>query len=47
VLAIVRLLVVAVVLAVSIYGGMIALVQFVEPEPRDYSVSVPPSRFNR
>ena len=47
VLAIVRLFVIVAVLAIVGFGSMIALVQLVEPEPRDYSVTVPPSIFNK
>jgi len=47
VLAIVRLLVFFSVLAAIGFGSMIALVQFVEPEQRDYSIVVPPSKFNK
>jgi len=47
VLAIVRLFVFVAVVALVGFGSMIALVHLVEPEQRDYSVSVPPSAFNR
>ncbi len=46
-LAIVRLFVFVAVVALVGFGSMIALVHLVEPEQRDYSVSVPPSAFNR
>lgn len=46
-LPIVRLLVIAAALFIFGYAAMIALTQFVEPEPRDYVVTVPPSRFNK
>ncbi|HRE20158.1 MAG TPA: hypothetical protein PKW21_03900 [Rhabdaerophilum sp.] len=46
-LAIVRLFVFVAVVALVGFGSMIALVQLVEPEQRDYSVPVPPSVFNR
>ncbi|HRJ69120.1 MAG TPA: hypothetical protein PK812_05885 [Beijerinckiaceae bacterium] len=46
-LPIVRLIVIVAVLAVVGYASMMALTQFVEPEPRDYSVTVPASRFNK
>ena len=29
------------------FGGMLALVTFVQPEQRETSVQIPPSRFNR
>ena len=46
-LAIVRLLVILAVLAIVGYGSMLALSELVEPEQRDYAVTVPPSRFNK
>ncbi len=29
-----------------VYAGMIALVTFVEPQPRDMSQTIPPARLN-
>lgn len=46
-LAIVRLLVIVAVLAIIGFGSMFALVHLVEPEPREYSVTVPPNLFNK
>jgi len=47
VLAIVRLLVIIVALVTIVYGSMLALVAFVEPEQREMSETVPSSRFNK
>jgi hypothetical protein len=35
------------ILAGIVYGGMIALVTFVEPQPREMSQSIPPARLNK
>jgi hypothetical protein len=35
------------ILAGIIYGGMIALVTFVEPQPREMSQTIPPARLNK
>jgi hypothetical protein len=35
------------ILAGIIYAGMIALVTFVEPQPREMSQSIPPARLNK
>ena len=40
-----RFLLIVLVLAGLVYGGMFALVAFVEPVPRDMSQPVPPSKF--
>ena len=29
----------------AIYGGMLALVQFYDPAPREITVTIPPDRF--
>lgn len=42
-----RLLVTLIVLGALGFGGMIALVTFVDPKPRDMSYSIPSDRFNR
>jgi hypothetical protein len=42
-----KLLITVAVLAGLIWGGMIALALFVEPEEREISVPVPPSRFEK
>jgi hypothetical protein len=35
------------ILAGIVYGAMIALVTFVEPQPREMSQSIPPARLNK
>jgi hypothetical protein len=35
------------ILAGIVYGGMIALVTFVEPQPREMSQTIPPARLNK
>ena len=40
-----RFLLIVLVLAGLVYGGMFALVTFVEPVPRDMSQPVPASKF--
>lgn len=42
-----RLLVILLILGALGFGGMMALVTFVEPQPRDMSYSVPAERFHR
>jgi len=42
-----RFLVVIGLLAGLVYAGMIALVTFVEPQPREMSQSIPPARLNK
>lgn len=42
-----RFLLVIGLLAGLIYGGMIALVTFVEPQPREMSQTIPPARLNK
>ena len=44
--SLIRLLVIVGVIAAAIYGGMVALVMFVEPNPREMSVRVPNERLN-
>jgi hypothetical protein len=34
------------VIAGAIYGGMVALVTFVEPQPRDVTIRIPSERIN-
>lgn len=46
-LAIVRILIVLSVLAILGYGSMLALALMVEPEKREFSSIVPPSKFNK
>jgi hypothetical protein len=45
--SLIKFLLLAGILAGIIYGGMIALVTFVEPQPREMSQSIPPSRLNK
>ncbi len=45
--SLIKFLVVAGILAGLVYGGMIALVTFVEPQPREMIQMVPPARLNK
>ncbi len=45
--SLIRFLLLAGILAGIIYGGMIALVAFVEPKPREMSQTIPPARLNK
>lgn len=45
--SLIRFLVIAGILAGLIYGGMIALVTFVQPQPREMTQTIPPSRLNK
>lgn len=45
--SLIRFLVIVAVLGGLVYGGMIALVNFVEPQPREMSQSIPPARLNK
>jgi hypothetical protein len=45
--SLIRFLLLASILAGIIYGGMIALVTFVEPQPREMSQTIPPARLNK
>lgn len=40
-----RLLTVIAVIGVVVYGGLYALAHFVQPKPREMSVSIPPDKF--
>ncbi len=40
-----RLLAVIAVLGAAIYGGLYALSHFVQPKPREITVSIPPDKF--
>jgi len=40
-----RLLAVIAVLGALLYGGLYALAYFVQPKPREITVSVPPDKF--
>jgi hypothetical protein len=43
--SLVRLLTVIALICAVVYGGLYALAHFVEPKPREISVSVPPDKF--
>jgi hypothetical protein len=45
--SLIRFLLIVGILAGIIYGGMIALVTFVEPQPREMTQTIPPARLNR
>jgi hypothetical protein len=45
--SLIRFLLLAGILAGLIYGGMVALVTFVEPQPREMSQTIPPARLNK
>lgn len=40
-----RLLTVIAILAGIVYGGLYALAHFVQPKPREISVTIPPDKF--
>ncbi len=40
-----RLLTVIAIVAAAVYGGLYALAHFVQPKPREISVSIPPDKF--
>jgi hypothetical protein len=40
-----RLLAVIVLLGALVYGGLYSLAHFVQPKPREISVSIPPDKF--
>jgi len=40
-----RLLAVIAILCAVIYGGLYSLAHFVQPKPREISVSIPPDKF--
>ena len=42
-----RLVVVVAIIAGSAYGAMYALATFVEPNPREMTIRIPPERLNR
>jgi hypothetical protein len=42
-----RFLIVISLLAGCVYGAMIALVTFVEPQPREMTQTIPPARLNK
>jgi hypothetical protein len=43
--SLVRFLTVIVVLCAVVYGGLYALAHFVQPKPREITVSIPPDKF--
>ncbi|MGH6858050.1 MAG: histidine kinase [Methylocella sp.] len=45
--SLIKFLLIVGILAGIIYGGMIALVTFVEPQPREMSQTIPPARLNK
>jgi hypothetical protein len=40
-----RLLTVIAIVAAAVYGGLYALAHYVQPKPREISVSIPPDKF--
>jgi hypothetical protein len=45
--SLIRFLVIVVILAGLVYGGMIALVTFVEPQPREMTQTLPATKLNK
>jgi hypothetical protein len=45
--SLIKFLLLAGILAGIIYAGMLALVTFVEPQPREMSQTIPPARLNK
>jgi hypothetical protein len=45
--SLIKFLLLAGILAGIVYGGMVALVTFVEPQPREMSQTIPPARLNK
>lgn len=43
--SLIRFLTVILILAATVYGGLYALAHFVQPKPREITVSIPPDRF--
>ncbi len=43
--SLVRLLTVITILCAAVYGGLYALAYYVQPKPREISVSIPPDKF--
>lgn len=43
----IRLIVLLLILAGLVFGGMIALVHYVNPEPHEITVRIPSDRFNQ
>jgi hypothetical protein len=40
-----RLLTIIAIISAAVYGGVYALAHFVQPKPREISVSIPPDKF--
>jgi len=40
-----RFLTIVAILCLAVYGGLYSLAHFVQPKPREITVSVPPDRF--
>jgi hypothetical protein len=40
-----RFLLVVAILGAAVYGGVYALAHFVQPKPREITVSIPPDKF--
>ncbi|MGQ0444299.1 MAG: histidine kinase [Beijerinckiaceae bacterium] len=45
--SLIKFLLLAGILAGIVYAGMLALVTFVEPQPREMSQTIPPARLNK
>jgi hypothetical protein len=45
--SLIRFLVIVAILAGLVYGGMIALVTFVEPQPREMTQTLPATKLNK
>jgi hypothetical protein len=45
--SLIRFLIVVAILAGLVYGGMVALVTFVEPQPREMTQTLPASKLNK
>jgi hypothetical protein len=45
--SLIRFLVIIAILAGLVYGGMIALVSFVEPQPREMTQTLPANKLNK
>lgn len=45
--SLIRFLLVIAILVGLVWGGMVALVSFVEPQPREMIQAIPPNRLNR
>ena len=43
--SLIRLLAVIAILSAAVYGGLFALAHYVQPKPREISVSIPPDKF--